>query len=70
MLRDALSEVMQVLPLRLKVVVEEITAFMEEQNKEVPGLAKIVFKSIGDGHRREGFETVDHGSWKRRTEQR
>ena len=39
-LRDALSEVMQVPPLRLKVVVDEITAFMEEQNKEGQVLRK------------------------------
>ena len=52
MLQDALGEVMKVYPpLKLKVFVDDITAFMDGRNKEGGG--------------RQGLEAVDHG--RRRT---
>ena len=46
-LQDALSEVMKVYPpLKLKVFVADIAAFMEQRNKELPGIAENLLKSI------------------------
>ena len=46
-LQDAFSEVMKVYPpLKRKVFVDDITAFMEGKNKELPGFVKNVLQSI------------------------
>ena len=47
MLQDALSKVVKVFPpLKLKVFVEDITAFMEERYNELAGIAEKVSMSI------------------------
>ena len=49
--KDALSEVMKVL--KLKVFVDDITAFMEGRNKELAGIAEKVLTSVKKGGRGE-----------------
>ena len=52
-LQDALSEVMKVYPpLNLRVFVDDITAFMQGQHKDLPSLAEKVLKSIRREKRR------------------
>ena len=56
-LQDASSEVMKVCPpLKLKVFVDDITAFMEGQYKELPGVAEKVLKTIRREVEEKGFK--------------
>ena len=46
-LQDALSEVMKVYPpLKLRVLVDDVTAFMDERYKDLPGIAEKVLKLL------------------------
>ena len=62
-LQDATSEVAKVyLPSRLKVFVDDTTAFMEGRNKELAGTAEKVLKSKKKC-KGKGFEVVNHRRW-------
>ena len=56
-LQDALSEVMKVL--KLKVFVDDITAFLEGRNKELAGIAEKVLTSMKKEGRREDSKVVE-----------
>ena len=59
--QDALSEVMKVSPpLKLKVFVDEITAFMEGRNRELPGIPEKVLRAMRE-EVAEDSEVVEHG---------
>ena len=69
-LQDALSEVKKVYPpLKLRGFVDDVKAFMEGRNKELPGIAEKVLKAMRMEVEGEGFEDVDHGRGKGREEQ-
>ena len=70
-LQDALSEVMKVYPtLKLKVFVDELTAFMVERNKELASIAEKVLKLIKEEVQENGFEVVNRRRRERKQEQR
>ena len=66
MLQDALSVVYP--HMKLKVFVEDVTAFMEGRKRELPGTAEKVSRAMENEGRRE-FEAVDHARSKGRGEQ-
>ena len=55
--------------LKLKVFVDEITAFMEGRKKDLAGIAEKVLKSTKKKGRGERVEVVDHRRRERREEQ-
>ena len=55
--------------LKLKVFVDEITAFMEGRNKDLAGIAEKVLKSTKQKGRGQRVEVVDHRTRERREEQ-
>ena len=55
MLQDALSEVMKILPLlKLRVFVDDITALVKGNNKEVVEMAKEVMKKLKEAVGKKG----------------